>query len=409
MDVVAGWAVWCPACDWGLPAKGGEPAGRWAAWRARRMHARVAANHERLRRSDLRADGGAGRVAGVLAVAVHLTTVMSATLAVWVWTTGMLLGLKIFVSPLLAGIAWEVRPRLWRPPLDGALTPATAPAAFALVATVAEAAGARPPDRIVISDEFNAAYGRAGLRGQRVLVIGLPLWNALTDQQRLAVLGHECAHDVNRDLRSGLLVGTAISTLRRWAWLLYPDRRLGRDRAWAAAGGPSSALVMLAEFLVPLILLPLSGTVGLLTLGLHRIAARSGQRAEYRADELAAAVAGTDATTGLLEQFLAAGASVRTMRTALNANPNADIWEKQRALLANIPAIQRERWRRIAGREQHRTDASHPPTLLRQDMLRSRGHKAAVLAADPAVFEAVTAEFFSRSAAIAREIRDAAI
>jgi Zn-dependent protease with chaperone function len=372
------------------------------------MHARVLANHDRLRRSDLRADGGSGWIAGVLAVAVHLTTLISAAIAVWVWTTGTLLGLKVFVSLLLAGIAWEVRPRLWRPRLDDALTRATAPAAFALVDEVAGVAGSRPPDRIVISDEFNASYGRAGIRGHRVLVIGLPLWNALEDQQRLALLAHECAHDVNRDLRSGLLVGTAIDTLRRWAWLLHPDLR-PNQRAWAVSGAPSSALVMLAEFLAPLILLPLSATVGSLAVGLHRLAARSGQRAEYRADELAAAVAGTHASIELLEQFLAGDASVRSMQTALRANPNADIWARQRAFLAGIPAIQRERWRRIAGREQHRTDASHPPTLLRQDMLNSREHKSSRLTANPETFQAVSAELFSRSAVITREIHDAGL
>jgi Zn-dependent protease with chaperone function len=261
----------------------------------------------------------------------------------------------------------------------------------------------------VISDEFNASYGRARVLGQRILVIGLPLWNALEDQQRLALLAHECAHDVNRDLRSGLVVGTAIDTLRRWAWLLYPDLRLSRQRTWAASGGPSSALVMVAEFLAPLILLPLSGTVGFLAVGLHRVAARSGQRAEYRADELAATVAGTDAAIDLLEQFLAGDASVRAMQTALRANPNADIWARQRAFLAGIPASQRERWRRIAGREQHRTDASHPPTLLRQNMLTSREHTPSRLTANPETFQSVTAELFSRSAVITREIRDAGL
>jgi hypothetical protein len=71
------------------------------------MHARVLANHDRLQCSDLRADGGSGLIAGVLAVAVHLTTLMSAAIAVWVWTTGTFLGVKLIVSPLLAGIAWE--------------------------------------------------------------------------------------------------------------------------------------------------------------------------------------------------------------------------------------------------------------------------------------------------------------
>ncbi len=45
-----------------------------------------------------------------------------------------------------------------------------------------------------------------------------PLWLTFTPQERVAVLAHELAHDVNDDVRRSLFVGGAIDALARMAW-----------------------------------------------------------------------------------------------------------------------------------------------------------------------------------------------
>src|SRR5436305_1493785 len=82
---------------------------------------------------------------------------------------------------------------------------------------VARVTGSPTPDLLAVSPRFNASVSRAGWRGRRVLTIGLPLWSALGDDQRVAVLGHECGHEVNGDLRSTVLVGSAIASLHTWS------------------------------------------------------------------------------------------------------------------------------------------------------------------------------------------------
>jgi len=407
-----GWPAWCPDCEWGLPnVDQSQPGGKWQRWRAARMHQRVLANHERLLGTDLRASGGR-RLAGlVLAVPVHLVTALLVVIAVWVWTTNAFLVAKVVASLLLPAIAWEVRPRLGRLPKgDNVLTRASAPHSFAVLDAVAQATGSTAPDLLVVSAQFNASVGRATLRRRRVLTIGLPLWEAFDDEERVAVLGHECGHEVNGDIRSTVLVGTAIGSLRRWAWLLRPDMRATRRRwRYGATGSTSTSALIIAEYLVPVILLPLSLTLAALAVGLERISARSGQRAEYRADELAAVAAGTEAALSMLDGFFAMTSCLQAMVTAARADRNADVWAVERRFVQSVTPAQRDRWRRMAARQRHRTDASHPPTLLRQEMLRSRPNLVAKADVPPELLAAMTAELTAFERAIAPAIRDIAL
>jgi len=373
------------------------------------MHARVLANHQQLLGTDLHASG-ARRLAGLLlALLVHLVTALLVVGAAWVWTTAAFPVAKVIVTVLLLVIAWEVRPRLGRVPREGELlTPATAPGCFAVLAEVARATGSKPPEVLVVSADFNASVGRAGLRRRLVMTIGLPLWQALDDRQRLAVLGHECGHEVNGDVRSTVVVGTAVESLDRWASLLLPDVQATRTRWRFGTRNTTGSFFAIAEYLVPLILLPLSVTVGLLAVGLERIAARSGQRAEYRADELAAAAAGTPATVAMLDQFFVADQCMQAMRLAGGRDRDGDVWAAESRFLQAVTPAQRERWRRIAAREEHRTDASHPPTLLRQEMLSSKPPVAGRVQVDPELLATMTAEVIAFAPVLGRRLRDAA-
>jgi Zn-dependent protease with chaperone function len=364
------------------------------------MHAQVLAIHQRLVGSDLRAHRHYRTIGSLLGVLVHLTTVGLLVAAAWIWTTGAFVIAKVILTVLLVVIAWEMRPRLGERNLESALTRRDAPSCFSVLDEVAWVTASRPPHYVVVAADVNASYGRSGLRGPRVLTIGLPLWNALTDGERLALLGHECGHDVNGDLRSSVVVGTAINTLWGWASLLRPTRPK------RSIGRASVSLFSIAELLVPLALLPVSVLVGLLALGLGRVAARSGQRAEYQADDLAALAAGTDAAVSLMEACLVAERSIESMRITLRADRQADVWARQRELMASLPEGQRERWRRLAARELHRTDASHPPTLLREDMLRSRPHRSPVLDPRALAIDAMTTELFTRRDDVSRRLRD---
>lgn len=221
--------AWCAACEWNVdPVQAAEePPGRLE--RRRRELARRFG--ERLLREV--ADGAplkarrdvSSVLAKVLAVLVHGVTVVLVGLGVWCLVAG--LGAPLIVLGLvLLGIAVVLRPRFMRLPDDVPLLKrADAPELFAMVDEVAEVVGTRGVDRIAVDWDFNASVCAYGLFGRRLLTLGVPLWEILGPQERIALLGHELGHLANGDTRQAVLVGTAGRSLSAWSYLLAPTPR----------------------------------------------------------------------------------------------------------------------------------------------------------------------------------------
>jgi Zn-dependent protease with chaperone function len=99
--------------------------------------------------------------------------------------------------------------------------------------------------------------------------------------------------------------------------------------------------------------------------GMELLLARPHQRAEYRADALAARVAGVDAMTGALRTLLLGDSCHFAVQRARSRGSDEDSLTIIRDHVASIPPRERERLRRVAARQGSRVDASHPPTPLR--------------------------------------------
>ncbi|MEU9126527.1 M48 family metallopeptidase [Kitasatospora sp. NPDC048540] len=306
-------------------------------------------------------------------------------------------------------MAYVLRPRFGR--LAPGVTPLRrdeAPALYALADRVAAAVGSRPVDVIVVGGDFNASYARYGVRNRSLLVLGLPLWAALTPQQRIALLGHEFGHDVNGDSRRGRWLGSALWALEEWHRMTLPDRSRSEG-------------VDLVFFLAGTVQRLLMGGLNALVTGLYRalerLTVRSGQAAEYRADALAAGVGGTAAVRGVLEVLLlhATAESVvlrrrnrprPVRRTADGTADGPDLWTELAERIAAVPPSERERRLRLSARELGAVDATHPPTHLRLRMLTTRPPVTEPsVTADPAQQGAVEAELAPHRVKIAEELR----
>ncbi|WP_189168514.1 M48 family metallopeptidase [Pilimelia anulata] len=390
----AGRPPWCPACEWNLDAYDPDRPDRdfTARWPDRlafrfayrsgnRLFAALAA-------APLgRRTPGPARVAALAAaLALHAGV---AALAV----VGALLVARDFPTPLLVpgllalAAAWTLRPRLGRlDPLATPLDRAAAPRLHALVDRVAAAVGAPRPDVIILDDALNASAGTVGLRGRRVLTLGLPLWSALDPQERVALLGHELAHFVNGDVRRTRLTGSACATLAEVADLLAPAPHVGGD-------GTTVGLLVLVADRVSRLLLRLAGRlVGLAHAVLCWLTLRDSQRAEYRADELAAAAAGTAATRRLLDKLIAAESLETVLCRSARAGGGPAQWR------AEADAVLAGRRGRLAAlrRESVRTDArlfaSHPQPGLRAAMLDARPPQPLSVRLSPAEDARIDAE-----------------
>ncbi|MGY4740481.1 M48 family metallopeptidase [Streptomyces sp. ATMOS53] len=366
--------VWCAACDWNV-----DPAGpRKEPGRLERMRRALARRHgEKLLAEVVSGETLRARrdtpalLAAVIALAVHGVTVALAAGGIWCIVRGWG-GLLMLPGLFLLLLTWPLRPRLPRLPDNvPVLYRVDAPALFALVDEVAEAAGTRGVDAVVADDTVNASVQTYGLRGRRMLVLGLPCWEILTPQEQVALLGHELGHYCNGDVRHHLVLGNAYASLTTWWYYFAPVEH------------PDTAMEVILDLLLTV---PRSLVTGVLLL-LDRLTLRAARRSEYLADRTAARIGSTEAAVGLLDRALvvdsAEGVLLREANRAALTGPHGsrsaadradELWEQLTAHMASIPESEYECQRRVGALRGHSVDATHPPTHLR---------RASLLAGDP--------------------------
>ncbi|WP_433246117.1 M48 family metalloprotease [Actinomadura nitritigenes] len=396
---VAGFPAWCAACGWGVIEAPASPTPRPGLLRARldqRSARMVESLYEEVAGSSAHRPGwDAARVASYgVALCVHALAVALAATAVCLIV--LIPNIVTVVLAIVAAlIAWAIRPRF------GSLrkTPdvrrrADAPALFGLLDRVASDLGARPIDAVVPSEAYNAGYAALGLRRRRVLVLGLPLWEAMPPEQKVALLGHELAHGVNGDARHGVIVGTSLSTLGRLHGLLRPGPRDHRQNYFI-------------DLAVRTIQRVASGLVAAVFVLQRALTLRAGQRAEYLADDLAARIASPAATADMLGTLLVAeDTHATTVQQHMLNDRKTDYWDAYRDALAAVPESERERRRRTAAHRALRVDESHPPTHLRIAVLRGRPAAEPAVVMEPGEEERIRAELAAEYGTIARRLRD---
>lgn len=398
----ARFTTWCVACDWNVDPDGPtEASGRLD--KARRAVARRYG--ERLL-ADV-ADGGtprAGRdasslLAYAIACGVHGVTAVLLAAGLWCVVSGwgsaaMVLGLFFLL------LAWTLRPRLSRLPQDDViLRRADAPVLYELLDEIALVAGTGGVAAVVVDAQVNASVTTYGVRGRRLLRLGLPMWEMLRPQERIALLGHELGHYSNGDTRRGLVLATAYRSLTTWRYYLTPD-------------SDPSFLEMLVKVLV---IVPRSLIQGVLVV-LDKLTMRAGQRAEYLADSVAAHAGSTDAAVGLMDSLLVTGSADITLRREAN-NPRAGrrgsaqaqewadgLWDRLAAHMASIPEHEYERQRRVSALRGHSVDSTHPPTHLRRECLLVGTPTSALVMSGDRREQGIASELAEARKQVARQI-----
>jgi Zn-dependent protease with chaperone function len=386
---------WCDKCEWNLlPTAPPRTTGRAAAVYDRlglqlntQLFEEVAAGDLARRRSWARTGAYA------IATAVHALTAALIGFAVWLVAVTWPSAVTIVLALICLFTAGALLPRARRlRGKSGVLMPTDAPVLHRFAAAV----GAPPPDLIRVDSNFNASMGRFGWRWRYVLTIGIPFWWMLTDQERVALIGHELGHRVNGDSTRGVFVGTALSALDEWQGTL----RMSRPRIHNLAG---VAQVLLTPFAWALAQIP-RGLFAVLV----RLSFRDSQRAEYRADALAARAGGSAAVQGGFDKVLLVPTAFDAIRRAVVRREDPT---SARAVIAAaigaVPEREVERRRRISRRELSKLDQTHPPTALRFDAL-TRRPVPATLVVDPGLAAALEQEMARFDALVSRVLFDRA-
>lgn len=251
-----------------------------------------------------------------------------------------ILGVVVLVPAVPLLRTGRVRP-------DITLDPQTAPVFTALVAELAEGLGTRPPTMIGFNEDYNAYAARVGLR-TRLLVIGAPLWAALSPQGRVALLGHELGHFSGRDVVHGRYVWRAYQTLHSWVALSTP--------AYVEADGRSPLAASLVTW-------PLRFVSTTLLTVLDWVSSAASRHQELLADTAAAALAGTPAAIEMLEGLMISDVvDVAANRAAVDSR-RPDLGAEIRARVDALTPEARRHAR--AEHQESRVDHTHPPSVER--------------------------------------------
>jgi len=143
--------------------------------------------------------------AGLLAVAI-LPWVLSGHGNLWVSLTGLVLGVTILVA---------IVPRRRRFEAPGALVTAEdQPRLIELIAGESRALDMEPPDEVYATFEVNAAVTEAG-RSRRVMIVGLPLLQFISERGLRGIVAHELGHYAGGDTRLGPWIYRTRETIGR--------------------------------------------------------------------------------------------------------------------------------------------------------------------------------------------------
>jgi Zn-dependent protease with chaperone function len=407
---------WCEKCGFNADPAPPDSETRWAARRKQRARARAQRLCDQLAAAqDLRPTSMTGVAVTAVSTLVHLATlglVIASFVVIKTWSATYWWAWALGGFGILVAIA--VRPQLWRALRapkgleESALTRETAPALFALLERCAAQLHAPVPDYVVMNGAFNAATRNFGLRRRRLLTIGVPLWTVLTGPQRVALLGHELGHHVNRDVTHGVWASTARRSLNEWVKLFNPNesRRERIARRRIASSGPIGAL---AALFVPVAIVVVCGPLFLLAMAcygwLTRLDLRSGQRAEHLADELGARLGSSSAAVALTERLALAESVGYFLRLQRSARSTEDPWPALRAYLDSIPDHEKRRRILLDQRRGTRIDATHPANHLRRELLMSRPQLPGTVTVDEAQWAAIDGELSKHYAAVAHSLR----
>ncbi|WP_328991020.1 M48 family metallopeptidase [Kribbella sp. NBC_01245] len=360
--------TWCDACEWNvdpLPVDDAYP-----AWRQKLEHRLADTLYRELEHGTVHKPGwDAARVAAyLLSFLVLLLPLVALAAGIAILVVYRPQWLSIPIAAIAFVIAWALRPRpSCLNPDHHQVSPDEAPRLYSLLDEISTATKARPVVSVVLTAEPELWITAIGWRMRPVVGIGLPLWAAMSPQQRVALLAHEFGHGRNGDMRHSLVVGNAENILDELESSFSPQPYDELKDDYAAYVEDTSG-TLITRFVNALVGPPVRAYRWLLT----RASLRGDQRAEYLADRLAAEVAGSEAAAFALERLVIADTAYRGLEKALRFGSDVEPLEAVRRAVSDIPAREIDRRIRATRIRETRTDASHPPTYLRVKLIRAR-------------------------------------
>jgi Zn-dependent protease with chaperone function len=356
--------VWCEACEYNINPSHNQEYVKKLDLIYEKLGRRFGESmlHQVSERQSLRPGFSFARLAAfVLASAVHMVSLFflfSSIYFISQWQGSIwfaVLGL------FLLGLSWVTRPRFGKLDVsEKILFREELPELYNIVDKLCETAGIRPIDGIIIDHRFNASVRNIGIRGKRILTIGLPLFTILPKEERIALLGHEIGHFANNDVARSVFVGGAIDTLAIWHDLLDVHHVDEIEGIFGIISG---------FFMKGLALIP----YGLYMLIIHLLWHEK-QRAEYYADLVGAQVSGTKSAISLMEKVQFDQLFYHVVRKSAVTNNSSNLLEHFRKKVEELPDKEFRRLKRVSELELSKLNCTHPPNAYRIQFLNKQNH-----------------------------------
>ena len=384
------YVAWCSHCDWNLdPVSQSEEEAKSAF---EKIYDSLGKNQskyifEKVSNPDsLKPTWSLSKIiAYIVATFIHLITILFLAGGLWLVILGtdfFLRAMDIVFGLFLLLIAYHLRPRFLKIKMPYAERGSFA-ALYNLSDQISAALNTKPVDGIIVTKDYNAAFSRIGLKREKVLFIGYPIWSVLTNKERIALIGHEIAHDTNGDSTKGLYIGSAIHSLFRWYQIIYPDHIFD-----------STSLIGLLLIPVHIARWGLAKLIYYFAYALTLLLWRDAQKAEYWADYESTVVSGTPAMLGVLQKFHFSDTFQLTVRNvALNwHNEQKDLFVELKKRIDEVPEKEMERRRRIDLKNLSRLEVTHPPTAYRVEFLEANPVITPQIRVEDIDFEAINRE-----------------
>lgn len=363
MPIYENEARWCPHCEWNLESEDNQrkldfydriyrDLGKKFSEKLFQEIIAHQISRPRLSRAKILAYAVAG--------AVHAITILMLPCAYLSFKT-FATPIAVFVSCICLGIAWVTcpKPRQWPKEV---VPREKMPQFYALLDRIADEMGTSRVSGVIIEHRYNAFYTEFGIGKwkKKVIGLGLPLAEVISNEELIAVLSHETSHGANGDVGRGVFIGSALDAIAKWYYICTP-RHIDEGNNYR-----NNITIVLVNILGTLVgRIPWAAYYVLAHMLHHQR-----QEAEYLADRLSTEVCGTDAMLSMLTTSSHWAPFNMALSKAALSRGTIDLFKEMKARY-ELPQSDhdKERTNRLELRYGLSFDATHPPSPYRREFL----------------------------------------
>ncbi|WP_405158431.1 hypothetical protein [Paenibacillus sp. FSL H8-0283] len=355
MEVNPGYMTWCEKCNWNIYGEGDQ---------GREFISEKLNNETREQSSDPLLKEFKYSInreipftkksifTYLIALLVHSSTLAILGLAIYFFSTT---SSWLFVLGIALVLLWITIILPYRKRLPGRIIRRDEfPELYGMIDEIGERMNVPPVDMILINEEYNG-YVLHLKRKKRAIVLGIPLFAALTLEEKVAAISHQMSQLAHPNISNSSFVERAKHVLHSWLDTINPE------------GSGLLTWVVFPIIIFRLLLLAIVGGIYVLLLWSMR---PEMQRVFYIADHEASETAGSKAVESLFLKSEMAGLFALTAEQVAEYQYNKELYEEFRSRISAVPSQEILRLQRLQVTRDTQDHAYHPPTMYRIELIR---------------------------------------